>query len=204
MQIIKIYPKGFGSNTYILTADNQTAIVIDPSTPRILDELKNRSLTAECVLLTHIHFDHTAGVETLQSQGAKVYCMAQAKPLIATKADCAWAFNAPPAEYTVDETFSDGEEKTLCGIKIKAWHTPGHTEGGACYFVEEEKALFTGDTLFHGTVGRVDLPTGNGEKLRESLRRLATLSGWKVYAGHGEDTDINYEKIHNPFMVDKE
>ena len=204
MQIIKIYPKGFGCNTYFLTNDNQTAIVIDPSSPRIVEELQKRGLVAVCVLLTHIHFDHTAGVESLQNNGAKVFCMAEAKSLVGTKADCSYFFNASPAEYTVDEVFHDGEEKTLCGMKIKAWHTPGHVDGSACYFLEEENALFTGDTLFFGTVGRVDLPTGNGEKLRESIRRLSTLSGWKVYAGHGDDTDIDYEKIHNPFMIDKE
>ena len=204
MQIIKIYPRGFGSNTYFLTADNKTAIVIDPSSPRVLDELNKRGLAASFVLLTHEHFDHTAGVETLQSSGAKVLCMAQAKEQVGTKTDCSWFFNAPPAEYTLDDVFQDGEEKTLDGIKIKAWHTPGHTQGGGCYFVEEENALFTGDTLFLGTVGRTDLPTGDGEKLRESIRRLSALSGWKVYAGHGEDTTIDYEKIHNPFMIDRE
>lgn len=206
MQIHKIYPRGFGSNTYFITADSKTAIVIDPSSPRILDELNKRGLTAEIVLLTHIHFDHTAGVETLQSNGAKVLCMEQAKGQVGTKTDCSWFFNAPPAEYIVDDTFHDGEEKTLCGIQVKAWHTPGHTEGGACYFIENanEKSLFTGDTLFRGTAGRVDLPTGSGAKLQNSLRRLSTLSGWKVYAGHGEDTTIDYVKTHNPFMVDKE
>ena len=206
MQIHKIYPRSCGSNTYFITADNKTAIVIDPSSPRIVDELKKRDLTAEIVLLTHIHFDHTAGVEALQNAGAKVVCLEQAKPLVGTQADCSYFFNAPPASYRVDDTFIDGEEKVLCGIKVKAWHTPGHTEGSACYFIEnaDEKPLFTGDTLFRGTAGRVDLPTGSGAKLQNSLRRLSTLSGWKVYAGHGEDTTIDYEKTHNPFMVDKE
>ncbi len=206
MQIHKIYPKGFGANTYFITTDGERAIVIDPSSPRILDELNKRGLSASYVLLTHIHFDHAVGVETLRSHGAKVLCSSKAKGHIGTKTDCAWIFNAPPLNYAVDDAFQDGEEKTLCGMQVTAWHTPGHTEDSVCYFIQtdEEKALFTGDTLFYGSVGRVDLPTGNGEKLRQSLRRLSTLSGWKVYAGHGEDTDIDYEKIHNPFMIDKE
>ena len=72
MQIIKIYPKGFGSNAYIITKDGQNAIVIDPSTPRVFDEVTKRGLTAQFVLLTHFHFDHTAGVEIFQTNGAKL------------------------------------------------------------------------------------------------------------------------------------
>jgi glyoxylase-like metal-dependent hydrolase (beta-lactamase superfamily II) len=206
MQIIKIYPKGFGSNAYLITKDGQNAIVIDPSTPRVFDEVTKRGLTAQFVLLTHFHFDHTAGVEIFQTNGAKVVCMQEAKAHIGTKADCSWAFGAPPAEYRVDDTFLDNESKTLCGIKVTAWHTPGHTEGSACYFFEDgnERALFTGDTLFYHTVGRVDLPTGDGAKLEQSLARLSRLDDWKIYPGHGEESSIFEEVKNNPFMVFKE
>ena len=74
MNIITISPRGFGANTYVITTDNKTAIVIDPAQPRIADELKKRGLQAVCVLLTHCHFDHVGGVPELQQDGARVFC----------------------------------------------------------------------------------------------------------------------------------
>ena len=137
MEIITIYPRGFGSNTYILTADNQSAVVIDPAQPRILDELKKRGLQAQYVLLTHCHFDHVGGVEMLQKQGAKVLCSTAEKPLIGTAADLFEAFGAPRTPFRVDETLSDGETRNFCGIEIRTLFTPGHTRGGACYLATD-------------------------------------------------------------------
>lgn len=204
MQIITLSPRGFGANTYVITPDNKTAIVIDPSQPHIADELKNRNLHAVCVLLTHCHFDHVGGVSALQSDGAKVFCSQQEKPLVDTDADLFPMFGVPRVVYTV-ETLVDGEERTLCGIKVKILLTPGHTVGSACYLFTDEKGnnhLFTGDTLFAGSVGRTDFPTGSAAQLRESLRRLAALDGdMPVYAGHNEPTTLDAERKTNPFLL---
>jgi glyoxylase-like metal-dependent hydrolase (beta-lactamase superfamily II) len=208
MKIITVSPRGFGANTYIITTDDKTAIVIDPAQPRIEEELLKRGLQATHVLLTHCHFDHVAGVSALQQAGAKVLCSDQEKPLIGTEADVFSLFGAPrePFAYTVDETLRDGEERTLCGIHFKTLVTPGHTAGSSCYlFTDEagEKCLFTGDTLFANSIGRTDFPTGSIAQMRESLRRLANLEGdMPIYAGHNEPTTLQTEKKTNPFMLD--
>ena len=204
MQIIRISPRGFGANTYVLTEDNKNAIVIDPAQPRIAQELANRGLNPQFVLLTHCHFDHVMGVEALQAQGAKVYCSAEEKPLFNTSADLFDLFGAPRLEFALDGVFADGEEKELCGITVKALLTPGHTKGSVCYLMTANdggRYLFTGDTLFQGTIGRTDFPTGDMLTLKQSLRTLATFEDdLPVYPGHNDETTIGQEKRENPFM----
>ena len=206
MQIITLPPRGFGSNTYVLTQDEKTAVVIDPSQPRVQEELIKRGLKATYVLLTHCHFDHVGGVYALQSAGAKVLCSEREKPLIGTRADLFEAFGAPRTPYTIDETLKDNETRELCGMKLQTLYTPGHTAGSVCYLVEDEKGnkhLFTGDTLFLDSIGRTDFPTGDISVLRSSLRRLCALQGdMPVYAGHNEATSLETERKHNPFLVD--
>ena len=206
MQIITIYPRGFGSNTYVLTADNQNAVVIDPAQPRVLEELNNRGLQAQYVLLTHCHFDHVGGVETLQKQGAKVLCSENEKPLVGTNADLFELFGASRVEYQIDETLKDNEQRTLCGLTFQTLFTPGHTKGSVSYLFKQKdggRYLFTGDTLFAGSIGRTDFPTGDMGMLRHSLLRLSLLEGdMKVYAGHNEETTLETERKTNPFLVD--
>jgi glyoxylase-like metal-dependent hydrolase (beta-lactamase superfamily II) len=155
VQIHKIYPRGFGANTYVLTADGKTAVVIDPSGKHVESELIKRGLKAEYVFLTHCHFDHVLGVAGLQESGAKVLCLEDEKPLIATSADLFDFFGAPRTFYQIDKTVQDGEEFTLCSMKFKAWRTPGHTKGSACLFLENDggRCVFTGDTLFENSIG---------------------------------------------------
>ena len=204
MEIIKIYPRGFGANTYILTADNKTAVVIDPAQNRIESELIKRGLTAKFVLLTHCHFDHVAGVAVLQKSGAKVLCSEKEKPLVGTQADLFELFGAPRDAYTVDETLKDNETRTLSGIEIQTLYTAGHTAGSVSYLVKDgdKKYLFTGDTLFAGSIGRTDFPTGDMGVLRQSLRRLSALEDMPVYSGHGEETTLETERKTNPFLID--
>lgn len=201
MEIIRISPRGFGANTYILYKGTQ-AVVIDPAQERILGELESRGLQAMHVLLTHCHFDHVGGVEALQKSGARVHIGADEKPLVGTKADLFDAFGAPRITYSIDETFADNESKTLCGFTVTALHTAGHTAGSVCYLIEDEgkKYLFTGDTLFAGTIGRTDFPTGDMNAMRQSLARLARLEDMPVYAGHEDATTLERERNENPFM----
>jgi glyoxylase-like metal-dependent hydrolase (beta-lactamase superfamily II) len=206
MQIFTISPRGFGANTYVLTQDKKTAVVIDPSQPRVQEELEKRGLTAKYVLLTHCHFDHVGGVSALQNAGAKVLCSEREKPLIGTRADLFEVFGAPRTAYTIDQTLKDNETREFCGMQIQTLYTPGHTVGSVCYRVQDEqgeKHLFTGDTLFSDSIGRTDFPTGDMTALRESLRRLCALQGdMPVYAGHNEATSLETERKHNPFLVD--
>ncbi len=205
MQIITISPRGFGSNAYILTADNQTAVVIDPAQPRIKEELLKRGLKATHVLLTHCHFDHVGGVAELQADGAKVVCSAEEAKLVGTEADAFALAGIPRVEYTVNQTLTDGETVLLSGIQIQTILTPGHTAGCACYLVKTDDGdvLFTGDTLFAGSIGRTDLPTGSLKTLRQSLKKLAALTvDYPVYPGHEESTTLFAEKKRNPFLRD--
>ena len=206
MMIYTVYPRGFGANSYILTSDNKTAIVIDPAQPRVQAKLNELGLKAEYVLLTHCHFDHVGGVAELVKSGAKVLCTEAEKPLFHTPADLFEAFGAPRIPFSIDETLQDDEERILCGMRVKTLLTAGHTQGSACYLFYEKdggRYLFTGDTLFQGTIGRTDFPTGNIGQLRQSLRRLKALDGdMPIYAGHEEHTTLDEERKHNPFMAD--
>ncbi len=206
MQIITISPRGFGANTYLITEDGKTALVIDPAQTRVEGELIKRGLQATHVLLTHCHFDHVGGVSALQESGAKVYCSTEEKPLIGTDMDLASHFGAPTAAYRVDEVFLDGEEKTLNGISVKMLLTPGHTKGSCCYLITAKdgaRYLFTGDTLFMDSIGRTDFPTGSVAQMRASLKKLCALEGdYPVYAGHNDETTLNRERRYNPFIKD--
>ncbi len=207
MQIQKVFPRGFGANSYILTKDGKTALVIDPSGSQVKSALIERELTPAYVLLTHCHFDHTVGVPAVQDMGAKICLSKQEASLVGTPAVLSSLFRAPDPEYTVDEKFVNGEERELCGFKVQIFLTAGHTKGSACYLITDpdsgERALFTGDTLFENSIGRTDFPSGDIGELRESLRFLTTLDeSLPVYAGHGDDTTIEKEKRYNPFLQD--
>ena len=206
MQIITISPRGFGANTYAITLDHKTAIVIDPSGSHVESALIKRGLTAEYVLLTHCHFDHVGGAFALQQAGARVVCSDKEKPLVGTNADLFELFGAPRPPFSVDETMSDGEERTFAGLRVRLLLTPGHTKGSASYLITDEdgkKHLFSGDTLFAGSIGRTDFPTGSISDMRASLKKLASLDGdMPVYAGHNEETSLDHERKTNPFMAD--
>lgn len=199
MQVFKIYPQGFAANSYLLTQDEKTAVVIDPAQPRIADEAKRRGLTVTHVLLTHGHFDHIGGCAALQAEGAKVGCLAKEAPLVLGKNNMADYFGGHVPPFSVDFTFGDGDILSLDGMQFLVIATPGHTAGGACFCVGDH--LFTGDTLFAGDIGRSDLPTGSGAQLTESVRKLYALQGdFTVCPGHGEDTTLEYERHNNGWV----
>ena len=199
MQVFKIYPQGFAANSYLLTQDEKTAVVIDPAQPRIADEAKRRGLTVTHVLLTHGHFDHIGGCAALQADGAKVGCLAKEAPLALGKNNMADYFGGHVPPFSVDFTFGDGDILSLDGMQFLVIATPGHTAGGACFCVGDH--LFTGDTLFAGDIGRSDLPTGSGAQLTESVRKLYALQGdFTVCPGHGEDTTLEYERHNNGWV----
>ena len=199
MQVFKIYPQGCAANSYLLTQDEKTAVVIDPAQPRIADEAKRRGLTVTHVLLTHGHFDHIGGCAALQAEGAKVGCLAKEAPLALGKNNMADYFGGHVPPFSVDFTFGDGDILSLDGMQFLVIATPGHTAGGACFCVGDH--LFTGDTLFAGDIGRSDLPTGSGAQLTESVRKLYAIQGdFTVCPGHGEDTTLEYERHNNGWV----
>ena len=154
------------------------------------------------MLITHGHFDHIMGANELREKaGVKIYASELEKDLLASSE--LNVSNQIGRNYTVeaDVYLKDDEKVTINGIEIKMISTPGHTAGSCCYLIESEKLLIAGDTLFAGSCGRTDLPTGSGGMLDRSLKeKLMRLDDEiKVYPGHGESTTIGYERKHNPF-----
>ena len=205
MERYKVYPRGFGANSYILTADGKNAVVIDPSSYAVIRELEGRGLVPAYVLLTHCHFDHVMFTQELQGLGAKVVCLDKELANTNSEVDLFALAGVPRKPFSVDRTVSHGEDFVLADIPFTAWSLPGHTAGSAAYLTQNggEKWLFTGDVLFEGSIGRTDFPTGSLSQMRESLRFLKNLEGdYLIFAGHGEDTTLLQEKAKNPFLTD--
>lgn len=202
--MIKVYtilPLGFACNTYAVTADNKNCILIDCAQPRVLNECEKLGLIPKAVLLTHGHYDHIGGCGALHSAGAHIYCGEDEKDLIFSDDNRAIFHGITIPEFCIFATVKDGEELELCGMKIKVISTAGHTKGGVCYVIDD--CLFSGDTLFSGSVGRTDLATGNSLSLVKSVKKLYALAGdYTVYAGHGEKTALSRERSSNPYVRD--
>lgn len=130
-----------------------------------------------------------------------VYACIQEKNLLKNARYNLSASWASPHVMEADRYLADGETFREAGFEIRLLHTPGHTEGSCCYYLPEEAVLFSGDTLFAGSVGRTDFPTSSGADMRKSLQRLLSElpADTRVCPGHGEETTIAYEKRYNPF-----
>ena len=199
MQVYKVLPLDFSSNSYILTADNKSAVVIDPSNRKTVEVLEQNGLVCEFVLLTHGHFDHVGACGELFAKGAHICCNEREKDLIFSKEYLSIFGGVTVPQFEISRTFTDGEKLTFCGINFEVMETAGHTAGSCCYLTEN--CLFSGDTLLRGSIGRWDLPTGNYSQLVKSLQKLAALDGdYKIYSGHGEDTTLSREREYNPYL----
>lgn len=194
------------TNCYFLqNVDTNEVIVVDPGAKgeRIYEEMTNHGYTIKAVLLTHGHFDHVMGADAIRkAANVKVYLGEQDGKLIENADLNVSAMFGTPYTTKADILVKDGEELELAGIKMKVIHTPGHTAGGVCYYLEEEKILVCGDTLFAESVGRTDFPTSSSSALVNAIReKLFTLpEEVYVYPGHGPTTTIGHEKENNPFV----
>ncbi len=197
-----------GTNCYIVhRADSNRCVVIDPGEggAKISRFIKGNQLVLEDILLTHGHFDHILGVSDLVSgAGGRVCIYEGEKTLLQDAGLNVSGMAGRPVSLRADVLLKDGQIYETAGMKFQVIHTPGHTKGSCCYYLEQEKALFCGDTLFFESVGRTDLPTGNGRELIASLREkvLVLPDDVKVYTGHGPVTQIGYEKENNPYVTD--
>ena len=194
------------TNFYYLHRENSTeTIVFDPADlgDRLYEELEKLGLQVKAIFLTHAHFDHIFGVEALKARtGAPVYACIHEKNLCESPRLNQSQMTGRPCTVSPDFYLQDNEEVTIADITMKTIFTPGHTEGSCAYYIEDGHILISGDTLFEGSIGRSDLPTGDGQTLFESIRtRLYVLpEDTAVFSGHGNETTIGYEKKHNWFV----
>ena len=196
------------TNCYLaLNTETGQMLVVDPADRAndILDAAGEMGGEISAVLLTHGHYDHIGAVEALKrSTQCDVMALKEEAPLLADPGLNLSGRYFGGDRIVPDRLLEDGEQLDLCGFKIEVIATPGHTAGGACYYLPGEHVLFAGDTLFQGSVGRSDLPTGNGQQLIRSIKeKLLVLPGeTMVLPGHGPRTAIGREKQYNPFLTD--
>jgi hydroxyacylglutathione hydrolase len=187
--------------------DSDQAIVIDPGeeAPRLLEALETLELNVAAILLTHTHFDHVGAVAPLaRATGADVWCPELEVPVLADiMRYVPWPEFGPFDSYDADHTVAGGERLELAGFEIDVLFTPGHSPGHVTYSIPAEQAIFSGDVLFQGSVGRTDLPGGDAPTLMQSLATLVeTLPAETVvYPGHMGNTTIGRERATNPFLA---
>ena len=180
-----------------------SGVIVDPADngAYILNKCRELSIKPEAVLLTHGHFDHMlAAEEVRRAFHIPIYACEKEMALLKEPDLNLSRIGGEDASLEADNWLRDGQELELLGKKWKVLSTPGHTAGSVCYYIEEDQALFSGDTLFFQSVGRTDLPTGSSSQLVDSVARIlfALPEKTKVYPGHGEGTSIGYEKKRNP------
>jgi hydroxyacylglutathione hydrolase len=183
-------------------------LIVDPGeeAERILAKLEEIGGTAEAILVTHCHFDHIGAVTPVaEATGAPVYCPEIETPILSNiMAFVPWEGFGPFEDYEADETVAGGETLELAGLEIDVVFTPGHSPGHVTYSVRGEDAIFSGDVLFQGSVGRVDLPGGDGPTLIMSIRKLLDShpDETTVYPGHMGTTTLGAERATNPFLAE--
>lgn len=207
MKVGKFVLGPVATNCYIgINEETKECFIVDPATcpPEFVSYIKNAGLTVKAVLLTHGHFDHIMGLDALLKEfPVPVYAHeAERDVLESEQLNSSASMLGQPYSFSGADFVTNRQELRIAGFEIRVIYTPGHTVGGCCYYIEKEKALFSGDTLFRGSVGRTDLPTGSMGQLVSSVRdRLFVLpDDTKVYPGHMEETTIGYEKKYNPFI----
>ena len=189
--------------------DNNEGFLVDASFSDkiIAQHIRESGVSLKGILITHCHYDHIYSVESLRNEfsgdGVKVYAGADEKELLLDpEYNLIQKHRLQIDPVGADIYLDDGSTTEISGIKVKTIFTPGHTAGGVCYYIVSEKVLFSGDTLFEGSYGRTDLPTGNIRSLVSSVTgKLFKLpDDTKVFPGHGNITDIGYESRTNPIL----
>jgi hydroxyacylglutathione hydrolase len=206
--ILEIFPVGPLRCNCAILGDETTreAIVVDPgdNIPQILSRLRKHDLTLRQIVITHAHIDHVGGALLLKTTtGAPVFLNQQDLPLLdAMEMQAGWLGVATPKVAPPDASADDGLVVGLNTLPGEVIHTPGHTPGSICLLFPSQNLLIAGDTLFAGSIGRTDLPGGDGRQILRSLRdRLLVLpDATRVLPGHGPQTTIGDERHSNPFL----
>jgi len=188
-----------------------SAIIVDPGDEpeRLLQTVEALGVQLEAILVTHCHFDHIGAVAPVaQATGAPVYCPGIEAPVLADIMRWVPAGFGPFESYQAEHTLAGGERLALAGMDIEVLFTPGHSPGHLTYAITpsggEQRVLFSGDVLFAGSVGRVDLPGGDWATLERSIGELlrAFPAATPVYPGHMGATSLGRERDSNPFLAE--
>ncbi len=206
MKVEKFVLGSMGTNCYLLINEaTKEMIIVDPATcpDYIVNHVKNNGYIPKAILLTHAHFDHVMGIDGwVKEFNIPVYIHEKEKQLlIDPNLNLSFMFGS---SYSYDKVIclQDDQILEMAGVQLRVIHTPGHTAGGCCYYVEAEGVLISGDTLFYQSVGRSDFPTGSMATLVRSIKeKLFCLpDDVMVYPGHNDATCIADEKMYNPFI----
>ena len=196
-------------NCFLFRQDGSDhALIVDPGdeAEKILAAVDELGVTIDGILLTHTHFDHIGAVAPIaKATGAPVWCPEIETPVLADiNSFVPWPGFGPFESYEADHKVNGGEKLELAGMEIDVIFTPGHSPGHVTYSVAEENTIFSGDVLFQGSVGRTDLPGGDGPTLMESIRTLVESHPPEttVYPGHMGITTLGAERATNPFLAE--
>ena len=198
-------------NTYVVYDETGEAAIIDAGNfserenAALADFVSGKGLTVKAVLCTHCHWDHIFGLDWVAQQyKPEIYCHAEDLPWIENFSHICMSYGFgeravayPTQFYTSGETISFGH------TELKVLHTPGHSQGGVALYCKADNLLFSGDTLFFGSIGRADLPGGDEQQLVNSIKNqlLALPDETTVLPGHGIGTTIGYERTNNPYLL---
>ena len=197
MKIIAYSLGSYFTNCYLVYDENAgKACLIDPAVydDEIINVISSKGLTLEYIILTHGHFDHILGADGFRDKtGAEIAVYELETEYL--------DFLEDDEKFSADILLKDDDTLTFGGISLKVMHTPGHSKGSCCFICGDEKVMFSGDTLFKGTIGRYDLYGGDYDTLMESLQKIKSIKeNYMVYPGHGDSTTLAYEILQNPYF----
>ncbi|MDR2267195.1 MAG: MBL fold metallo-hydrolase [Christensenellaceae bacterium] len=199
MKVIKFIVGAFKTNCYLAIDEKlKIACLIDPGSgyDKIRNYCDDNGLKLSCVLITHGHFDHVTEVGRWKMDGLPVYIHELDASYLTLPKRLGYSPTKQMPQIVPDRLLKDGDEIAVGDFKLTVMHTPGHTEGSVCYI--GDGVIFSGDTLFKGDYGRVDLPGGNFNDIKKSLKRLFSLPGnYVVNPGHDIPTDLDTERKTN-------
>ena len=207
---VRVFTVGpVAENTYILRRDgSDRALIVDPGdeADRLLAAIEGLGVTLDGILLTHTHFDHVGAVAPVaKATGAEVWVPEIEKRVLADiMAFVPWSGFGPFESWDAEHTLTGGDRLELAGFEIDVLFTPGHSPGHMTFSIPDEAAIFSGDVLFEGSVGRTDLPGGDWATLLESIRGLVDglPEETTVYPGHMGITSLGAERASNPFLAE--
>ncbi|MDO4545382.1 MAG: MBL fold metallo-hydrolase [Bacillota bacterium] len=207
MQITNMPSGALGVNTYLAVDENtKKGFIVDPGgyNAALTRKVKNEGIDIEYIILTHGHADHICGVKEQHADfpDAKIVAHADEKQMLEDAGfNMSTAFGMPTT-VEADIFVQEGDTLQVGDATLEFFHTPGHSPGGMCIYIESAGALFSGDTLFHQSIGRTDFPGCSFEQLADSIHnKLFVLPDeTNVFPGHMGTTSIGYEKGHNPFV----